>query len=47
MAYSKEALIEIVQNCIENNYQLEDEYVKKYRKINQFSDGKNTERIVE
>lgn len=47
IAYSKEALMKIVKNAINNDYQLEEDYLQKYRKINQFSDGKNTDRIVD
>jgi len=47
VAYSKDALIALVKKAIERDYQLEEEYVGKYRKINHFYDRKNTKRIVD
>jgi CDP-glycerol glycerophosphotransferase (TagB/SpsB family) len=47
VVYSVKALVDTVKHAINNNYQLEKEYKDKYLKINQFNDGKNTDRIIE
>lgn len=46
VAKSIDELIEHVKTAIDLNYELNDEYKEKYLKINEFNDGKNTERIV-
>lgn len=40
-------LISLVKYAIESNYRLEPEYVKKYMRINEFNDRKNSDRIIE
>lgn len=47
ISYNTEELLELVKHAIKNNYVLEENYMEKYKKINEFSDGKNTKRIVE
>ena len=44
--YSTDELIEEVKRAIEKNYKLDEKYEERYRKINEFHDGKNTERLI-
>lgn len=46
IAYSEKELIDIIKKAIKNNLVLEDEYKRKYKEINNFDDGHNTDRIV-
>lgn len=46
VAYNEQELISIINNAEQKGYQLEEEFISKYKKINEFSDNKNTERIV-
>ncbi|WP_368245211.1 CDP-glycerol glycerophosphotransferase family protein [Clostridium tertium] len=47
IAYNLYELVNIIKNAIDNNFELEDKYKRKYLKINEFSDRKNTKRIVD
>lgn len=44
---SAEGLVDTVNKAIENNYSIPKEYINKYRKINEFHDNKNTDRVIE
>ena len=45
--YSPEELVKEVKNAIAKNYVMDKEYEDRYRKINEFHDGKNGERLIE
>lgn len=45
--YSIEELVEQVEKAIGSNYYMEEKYEKRYQKINEFSDGKNGDRLIE
>lgn len=45
-ATNTDELIDLVKKAIDRNYELEDEYKTKYKKINEFSDNQNTNRII-
>ena len=47
IAYTEQELIETVLNAERRGFQLEEVFIDKYKKINNFSDNKNTERIVD
>lgn len=47
VVYNQNDLLSVVKYAIDNQYRLEDEYLDKYKRINEFNDGKNTERIFE
>lgn len=47
IAANTDELIKLVKKAIEKNYELEDEYKAKYKKINEFSDNQNTNRIID
>nr|UKS68310.1 teichoic acid biosynthesis protein [Lactococcus garvieae] len=47
IAYTEQELIETVLNAERRGFQLEEAFIDKYKKINNFSDNKNTERIVD
>ncbi len=44
--YSPEELVKEVQNAIDKNYIMDEKYEENYRKINEFHDGKNGERLI-
>ncbi|MFB6498745.1 CDP-glycerol glycerophosphotransferase family protein [Bacillus haynesii] len=46
IAYSLVELIKEVKKAIDQKYQLEDEFKKKYLKINSFNDNRNTQRVI-
>lgn len=46
VATSDEELVAIIKEAIATNYYLNNDYLNKYRNINQFTDNRNTERIV-
>ncbi|WP_422404149.1 CDP-glycerol glycerophosphotransferase family protein [Mammaliicoccus sp. JADD-157] len=46
IAYSGEQLVDIVNHAIRTNYEIPQHVMKKYKKINEFNDNKNSERIV-
>ncbi|MGO2962739.1 MAG: CDP-glycerol glycerophosphotransferase family protein [Carnobacterium maltaromaticum] len=46
IVYSGEELMKQVVYAIKRNYKMEKENQKKYKKINEFDDNKNTERII-
>lgn len=46
IAYNEQELIEHIFNAEKNEYKLEEIFENKYRKINNFSDNNNTERII-
>lgn len=46
IVYSGEDLMKQVVYAIKRNYKMEKENQKKYKKINEFDDNKNTERII-
>ncbi|WP_407058475.1 hypothetical protein [Paracerasibacillus soli] len=39
-------MLRLVKNALDRDCQLEEEYREKYKKINEFHDNKNTERII-
>lgn len=45
--FSTEQLISEVKKAIDKNYKMDEIYQENYRKINEFSDGKNGDRLVE
>lgn len=45
--YSPEELVKEVKNAIANNYVMDEKYEENYRKINEFHDGKNGDRLIE
>ncbi|SUM71126.1 CDP-glycerol glycerophosphotransferase family protein [Staphylococcus nepalensis] len=47
IAYSESQLIDIVKEAIAKNYTIEKDNLEKYRKINEFFDGKNSQRIIQ
>lgn len=47
IAINTDELIDLVKKAINRNYELEDEYKAKYKKINEFSDYQNTTRIID
>lgn len=47
VAFDLDRLMYYVEKAIKNNYKHEKNYRKKYKKINEFDDNKNTQRIVE
>lgn len=46
VAYDESELVDLVKRAEKNEFELESTYKNKYRKINQFSDNNNTNRIV-
>jgi len=44
--YSAKQLGTEVKKAIKNDYKMEAKYTKRYKKINEFSDGKNAERLI-
>ncbi|MFC0302642.1 CDP-glycerol glycerophosphotransferase family protein [Virgibacillus soli] len=46
IAKSRDDLLRLVKNALDRDCQLEEEYREKYKKINEFHDNKNTERII-
>ena len=44
--YSPEELVKEVQNAIDKNYIMDVKYEENDRKINEFHDGKNGERLI-
>lgn len=46
IAYNEKELVNYVINAERNNFQLEQSFLKKYRRINKFSDNQNTGRII-
>ncbi|WP_258175275.1 CDP-glycerol glycerophosphotransferase family protein [Mammaliicoccus sciuri] len=47
IAYSVTSLVDLVKEAIERNYEIPQNIIDKYRKINEFNDNKNTDRIIE
>lgn len=47
ISFDSDELMDHVKKALNNNYVLEEEYLQKYRMINQFNDGGNTKRIVD
>jgi hypothetical protein len=47
VADNENELIEIVQNAINTNYQLPENVIENYKKINEFNDKKNTQRVID
>ncbi|WP_010094755.1 CDP-glycerol glycerophosphotransferase family protein [Ornithinibacillus scapharcae] len=47
VVYDILSLMQTVKQAIQQEYQLEKEYINKYRNINQFHDNKNTNRIIQ
>lgn len=45
--FSMDQLIDEVKRAIENDYVMDEIYEERYRKINEFHDGKNGDRLVE
>lgn len=45
--YSPDELVKETKNAISKNYVMDKEYEERYRKINEFHDGKNGERLIE
>jgi len=45
--YSPEELVKEVKNAIANNYVMDEKYEENYKKINEFHDGKNGDRLIE
>ncbi len=45
--YSVNELLDEVENAIKKNYVMDEKYEERYKKINEFSDGKNGERLVD
>ncbi|MCE5040755.1 CDP-glycerol glycerophosphotransferase family protein [Mammaliicoccus sciuri] len=43
---STHELIDTINNAIENNYAIPEEFINKYRKINEFHDNRNTIRVI-
>ncbi|RIN22942.1 CDP-glycerol glycerophosphotransferase family protein, partial [Mammaliicoccus vitulinus] len=46
IAYTATSLVNIVKNAIDRNYVIPNEIIDKYKKINEFNDNKNTDRII-
>lgn len=46
IARTPEQLLDCVLHAIDINYKIEEENLERYRKINEFSDRKNTQRII-
>ena len=44
--YSPKQLVDEVKKAINNNYVMEQKYEENYRKINEFHDGKNGDRLI-
>lgn len=47
IAYSATSLVDLVKEAIDRNYEIPQNIIAKYRKINEFNDNKNTDRIIE
>ncbi|MEB6300883.1 hypothetical protein MXM75_05655 [Mammaliicoccus sciuri] len=47
IAYSATSLVDLVKEAIDRNYEIPQNIIDKYRKINEFNDNKNTDRIIE
>ena len=47
IAKSTKDLINEVKTAINNDYKIPSEFVEKYRRINEFHDNRNTERVIE
>lgn len=46
VVYSEEDLIKLVKKVINNKYKIPKEIIENYKKINEFNDNRNTERVV-
>ena len=44
--FNVKELVDEVKKAIKNNYVMEEEYQKRYKKINEFSDGRNGDRLI-
>lgn len=47
IAYSEKELIKIIQEAIKKNFAIEEENLIKYRRINEFYDRKNSQRVID
>lgn len=47
IAYSATSLVDLVKEAIDRNYEIPQIIIDKYRKINEFNDNKNTDRIID
>lgn len=45
--YNTDELVKEVKKAIKNNYKMDSIYEERYRKINEFSDGKNGDRLLD
>lgn len=46
VVYSENDLIKLIKSIIENNYEIPSDIIENYKKINEFDDNKNTERVL-